>query len=121
MGRHIDILEQYYEQIRENIKLDINPSVFAAKCVREYQEKMRHEREHERKIKRELAFEAVKKEKIKKGELKKLERERKPRSANEELRRLGRVSSLEYLRTEGESKMKSLKDLAKLVDIIRGE
>ena len=92
MERHIDILEKYYEQIRENIDLDIHPSVFAAKCVSDYKKKK-----------------------------KTLSRKKTIYTEEEELKRLGQISSTEFRKGNGAKTNKSFKAISKMLDIIRGD
>ncbi len=119
MERHIDILEKYYEEIHENCKLDIGPSAFAARCVREYDEKKKREKDNKGKRKKDLALEFDGKKKN--IEWRNSSGKKRSRSEEDELRSLGYTSSRKYLLSKGESKTKSLKDLAKLIDIIRGD
>ena len=113
MEKHIAILEKYYEQIHENIKLDIKPSVFAAKCVREYKEKQKIERYNEILAEKKLVLEY--------GSQKTLSRKKRVHAEEEELRRLGEISSNEFHKSNGASMSNSFKAIAKMVDIIRGD
>tara|TARA_R110001583_G_scaffold47395_7_gene148475 strand:+ start:4943 stop:5236 length:294 start_codon:yes stop_codon:yes gene_type:complete len=97
MERHIDILEKYYEEIRENVDLDIHPSAFAAKCVSDFREKKKN------------------------IGLRKPSRKKGPINEEEELKRLGRISSQEFGKENGEDIGKSFKAIAKMLDIMRGD
>ena len=130
MERHIDILEKYYEEIRENSQLDIDPKEFAAKCVREYKEKRREEKERQldikkEKLKKQQAFQAEEREALKRENLERerirYEREKKTLKTQEELMELGESTYSDYLYAKGERKMKALQDFAKLFDRIRGD
>lgn len=113
MKKDIEILEKYYEQISENIKLDVNPSVFAAKCVKEYQEKKKIERRNEMVEEKKLVLEYTNK--------KNLNRKKIIHAEEEKLRKLGRISSNQFRKTNGDGLSESLKAIAKMVDIIRGD
>ncbi len=133
MERHIDILEKYYEEIRENSQLDIDPKGFAVRCVRLHNEKRRKERERERDIKKAKARETLRKKQAYQAERRKAlkieslakarieyEKKKKAISTQKELIEFGESTSRKYLMVEGDRKKKVLKDLAILVDIIRG-
>jgi predicted metalloenzyme YecM len=98
MKRDIEILEKYYDQISENIKLGLSPILFALKCVKDHKEEVEKEWE--------VSYEDIGRDRSDLDERK--------------LNGLNKSISKELVNRTEEGKIRVLQKTAKMIDIIRG-